>query len=416
MATITSPNVVYVTAGEDLAAGDCVFLASNAPYLYSSVTEGRAYKTTKDLRHKSVNANLQGFVVSQSSSGQVAKIKVQGLLSGFSGLTAGQFYQPASSSGTIEIYVHDRASCPPVAIAVSTTEIQILFQSWEIRGKGYCMGGLSGSTFHTTVDYISFSTDSAVTSGGLSVGRLHTHGAQSQTKAYVAGGFLPSWVVTNTITGALFSNGVFASLSATLTNSRIVSTGTASSTKGYWAGGSNGAENSFYSVIDALTFSGETVASLSATISTARSHMTGAITPLRGYYLGGGTPNTRIESLTFSNETMETSSSVFSVGRDLGAGINSSTKMYCMASGIGPSASVESIAVSNESVSSVGNVGTARYGLCGVSSAIKGYGVAGFTGSDTNYTYIDSVSFSTETITRAGDVTVARRLLGGASS
>ena len=117
-------GVVDGTAGEALAANDCVYLSAGD----GGRTAGRWYKADADNDYSSSTADGLGFALSAIASGATGSIVRDGRMTGFSGLTAGTLYYISATAGAIT------SSAPTnkraVAVADSTTSI-VLLQSTQ---------------------------------------------------------------------------------------------------------------------------------------------------------------------------------------------------------------------------------------------------------------------------------------------
>lgn len=85
------------TAGENLAAGDLVYLSDGS----ASLTPGRWYKTDADLTYASTRATEWGMVPVAITSGNSGTIRVAGRVTGLSSLNAGSDYYASGTAGTI---------------------------------------------------------------------------------------------------------------------------------------------------------------------------------------------------------------------------------------------------------------------------------------------------------------------------
>jgi len=110
---------ITVTAGENITAGDWVYLSLGD----GGRTVGRWYKTDSDLTYASTTAMGLGVATADISSAASGNIRIQGTYSAATGLVAGSQYYLSGTAGAI-------SSTPPaddraVAIASSTTSYLI---------------------------------------------------------------------------------------------------------------------------------------------------------------------------------------------------------------------------------------------------------------------------------------------------
>jgi hypothetical protein len=371
MAILETRNILTAIAGENITAGQyCFILHPDAPYTYiDGATAGRAYTTTKSIRHRSINANLAGFALDTVSAGSSVRILEEGQLSGFSGLVAGQCYQPANTAGTIEILENHRAALPsPIAQAISTTDLIVFRQSWNARGKGFCLGGYS-TTYLNTLEAMPFATDvSAALSATLPSVQHQTAASSSGLKAYTGGGTTGS--ALNTVAGVLFSSEACTDI-GDLTVARMALAGAASSIKSYWC---NGLDGSLKNVIDVLPHAAEGNALNIGTSPIALYWTSGCSSTIK-LYEGGG-----------SNGVS---------GKD--------------------SISTMPFASEGNASSLAATLTTARYGMAAYTSCTKGY-FAGGTESTSDLTTIDGLTFASETVTKVADMPSGMRYLAGTST
>lgn len=186
-AAMKSRNVnSYFTAGETLAVNDYV-------YIEMSSIAGRVYKTDADDTAKSSTAWGIGFVVTGATIGNPVEIRTEGVMSGFTSLTAGALYYASGTAGGVTAV--KPANALLVGIAISTTEILINkrgFQTDTIApvesNMIYWIGGVDGANLLTRID--KQATDSA-TSGIAAVCSVVRYFAASETMGnyqYTAGG------------------------------------------------------------------------------------------------------------------------------------------------------------------------------------------------------------------------------------
>ncbi len=109
---------VQGVAGETLAARDVVFLSNGT----GGTTAGRWYKTDADIVARSTGANIVGMVPTAVGAGAAGAVRLQGRLTGFSGLTPGAAYYISGVAGAL-------TDTPPVNarfIALSDTTTSLV--------------------------------------------------------------------------------------------------------------------------------------------------------------------------------------------------------------------------------------------------------------------------------------------------
>lgn len=88
---------IAATAGETLGAGQLVFLADGS----DSTTAGRWHLTDADTVSKSSGARIVGMTLAAIASGATGTVRVQGRVTGLSGLTAGAPYYASGTAGAL---------------------------------------------------------------------------------------------------------------------------------------------------------------------------------------------------------------------------------------------------------------------------------------------------------------------------
>lgn len=101
---ILSPNTtppqnteLTVTAGENIAAGEAVYVSNGS----GALTAGRMYKTDGDLEYASVSAVVVGIAPNAVASGDAGILRCGGRVTGLTGLTAGTSYYAAGTAGAL---------------------------------------------------------------------------------------------------------------------------------------------------------------------------------------------------------------------------------------------------------------------------------------------------------------------------
>lgn len=203
---------------------------------------------------------------------------------------------------------------------------------------GYVLGGNTASTgYVATADKLSFSNDTTASVASASLSLAREEGAalsERSSKGYYAGGLNGSGKskVTDKLTFSGDSTG--AVTTANLSSARNGNAGmNGTSAKGYWAGGATGAVTSPVKTADIITFSSDTVAAqTTANLSAARAQpQAGSDGSTKGYWAGGqnGAAVTINDKLTFSTDT---TAALTTAGMDewTGASGSDGNKLCCL--------------------------------------------------------------------------------------
>lgn len=321
--------------------------------------------------------------------------------------------------------------------------------------KGYFAGGNNLSTSGSLeIDGILFSTETTINpSASLVLGRNSLDGVNSSSKGYFAGGqWIPSkdYITVTEIDGILFSTEAAHNPSAGLAVSRKAIAGVQSNSRGYFAGGGNSNDSSFYSEIDGINFDTDAAVNPSSTLNLARAAASGVTYPaLRGYFAGGYyyaskelNMSNEIDGITFSTEAAHNPSATLSLARYSIAGTNSFTRGYFAGGGTsftaaGFSSEIDGIIFSPEAaVNPSASLKRGRVGPAGVQSppfspeptialsnlygfsVLKGYFAGGYRNSTSSpSSEIDTLVFSTQgSYNPSATLAVARDSLAGVNS
>ena len=415
--TVTSRGLaVSLVAGETVSARDVVYVA---PTLTAG-TAGRVYQMDADVLVKGTQSFFVGFATAAASAAANVVIQLSGVVSGFSGLTAGAIYYASGTAGAITL---TKPLHPfPVGMAISATELVIntgnrreTEQSENASAVyGYAMGGDSPlNTWIATSDRITFSTSvtAASTISNLSGVRGLAAGISDGTiYGYAMGGYTGGNVATTD--RIIFSTSITAAstisnLSTTRRSAAGVSDG---AVYGYAMGGNSGA-GAFSVITDRITFSTSiTVASTVSNLSLARQDAAGVSDgSIYGYAMGGNSASyTAVaDRITFSTSVTAASTvSNLSQARLRAAGVSDGAVYgYAMGGNTGAAvATTDRITFSTSvtAASTVSNLSQARAIAAGVSDgSLYGYAMGGSTGVVVATT--DRITFSTS-VTAASTV------------
>lgn len=402
---ILNPNpIITVTAGESLSARDYVFIAhATAPHTYvDGIVSGRAYKTDKSIRHRSINAVLVGFALSAATSGQNVQIQTSSRMSGFSGLIAGASYQPSGTSGQIERLENHRAALPnPIARAISTTELEIVSQEWEVRGKAqFCVSAFSNN--------LSFNNGTIAASSALTASRTNPGASSQALKTYFAGGSGPS----NVEDAITFSNELFADV-GDLTVARQAADSGSSATKIYTGGGTTG---SVSNVLDQISFAVEGNSADVGDLTVARSGLGAGSSALR-YIAAGGTTGSAtnvVDRMLFASEGNLSDLGDLSSAR-AGVSLASALVGNYIAGGDAPANTIDKLTTATDAIAALAATLTVARGYtAAASSSMRMFIAGGSTGSAS--AVVNSLNFADETISVSTSLISAQTNLGGASS
>ena len=267
---------VSIVAGEDLAARDCVFIASVG---ITGRTSGRGYKANASVGAYSSLAFVAGLATSAISSGATGSVRISGVMTGFSGLTPGLPQYVSTTAGLLTDATPSNSVL--VGLALSSTDLLVNVRGSQVAVltagiKGYFAGGNTGANV-TTTDKMSFSTETtaAQSTANLSQSRYIPYGVGNTfSKGYIGGGYSDNYAkITDKIT---FSTDITVAQTSANLSANSAGTGGASegTTKGYWSGG--GTSGGYSAKTDKITFSSDTTAAqTSANLTLARSNLAG---------------------------------------------------------------------------------------------------------------------------------------------
>lgn len=200
--------------------------------------------------------------------------------------------------------------------------------SYNSADKGYVAGGSAPT--NKAIDDITFGTDVSVRISATLWTNCYGGGSGmcSSVKGYTLGGYNTGYL--STIYALTFSDETSAQLSATADIAKVYRTGANSDYKAYGAGGYSNTTR-----IEDIIFADETSQTLTAVLSLGRNKMAGCDSSEKAYFMGGkidnGNDTAKIDSLQFSDETYQAVTATLDAQRECGVGVNSGTKGYCIA-------------------------------------------------------------------------------------
>jgi hypothetical protein len=151
------------TAGENLIAGDVVFLSDGS----GGNTAGTWYKAAYTVAWASTEAKAIGMVPAAIASGDVGSIRLQGRIEGLAALTAGVFYYMGAAAGSLDAAPIPTAHKRIVGVADSTTSL--------VMAEKPNMDLRRAASFETTVGNVGVGEDILATTT-RPVGELSTNG------------------------------------------------------------------------------------------------------------------------------------------------------------------------------------------------------------------------------------------------
>jgi hypothetical protein len=147
---VSAVNVdVEGTAGEALAAGDCVYLSAGD----GGRTAGRWYKSDSDNDYSSTTSSALGFAVNAISADSSGTIRTAGRVTGLASLSAGTVYYVAATAGALTSSAPTNARKVGVADSASTLITTQWLQPAEVTAS---LAGLVGTGANTMAGVKSF--------------------------------------------------------------------------------------------------------------------------------------------------------------------------------------------------------------------------------------------------------------------
>ena len=277
--------------------------------------------------------------------------------------------------------------------------------------NGYWVGGFT-TTYSAQIDGIKFFDESARNPSMSISTTTDLAGTQSSVRGYIVGGYdgLP---VSEVRTVNFFPESSGA-LGSTLPFGKFDMAAMASPSGAYFAGGKSG--STYYDVLHGMPFSSETVSTLSAVLGATKSRHAGMASPLCGYFTGGsnaGSPTTAIDRISFASEARTTLGATLSVARVQHAGCTSLERGYSAGGydgGAFYSYSIESLIFSSETVSTTSAVlGNGSDGTVDLAGTQNLRGASDYSAVEWPVSQADAAT-ATDTVITAGGTEVAAAL------
>jgi hypothetical protein len=119
---IGGAGIVKITAGENLAANDLVYISTGTGN-DSGRTAGRIYKVDASNDDRT---DVLGFVTKVATAGNIAEVQVSGIMKGFSSLTPGKLYYASITPGAISVTPPSANQQWIVAIGLASSSTEIV--------------------------------------------------------------------------------------------------------------------------------------------------------------------------------------------------------------------------------------------------------------------------------------------------
>ena len=115
-----------------MTGGETIDTSSTPQAVYLKAADGKVYQCDANAGYEETY-NFVGFLVEDTSDGNDAIVQTHGVVSGFSGLTAGSIYYLSNTAGVISTTPGTYKK--QVGLAISTTELLIqTVEHWEYIG------------------------------------------------------------------------------------------------------------------------------------------------------------------------------------------------------------------------------------------------------------------------------------------
>lgn len=279
--------------------------------------------------------------------------------------------------------------------------------NWKMRslGKGYIIGGIT-SWPHSKIQDFDYLTELASTiSATITQSLLNSTGVSSNTKGYVLAGS-DSGSNSKKIEGLTFATEATFDLGEILDTAVYGNASGFNTTKGYTFGGFSFDFPFYLSIIEDLVFSTETSTALTETLDQGKYYVRGISSSIKTYIMGGGASSKydTIEAFVFSTELCATISETLSTPKITGGTCWAETVGYYMGGYLAGGSVVniiEAFTFSSETITTIAaTLGTATELNVGINADSKGYSLGG-TG---NGKEINTLTFSTESIVVLGEL------------
>jgi hypothetical protein len=198
LVSIGGAGIVKLTAGENLAINDLVYISTGTGN-DSGRTAGQLYKVDASNDDR---VEVLGFVLKTVLAAAIAEVQVSGILKGFTGLTAGKVYYASTTPGAIsltppsangqwivavilatsatEVVINPVASASAIFITDSETSFSIANNQTITNVTSLLIDGVSNRSF--TIDYSIYRQTDTALSAVAEAGQLRgVYNTQSAT-------------------------------------------------------------------------------------------------------------------------------------------------------------------------------------------------------------------------------------------
>jgi hypothetical protein len=133
LVAIGGAGIVKITAGENLAVNDLVYISTGTGN-DSGRTAGRVYKVDASNDDRT---DVLGFATKVTTTGNIAEIQVSGIMKGFAGLTPGKLYYASTTPGAISLTPPSANGQWIVAVGLSSSATEIVLSPAPSAGAIY---------------------------------------------------------------------------------------------------------------------------------------------------------------------------------------------------------------------------------------------------------------------------------------
>ena len=313
---------------------------------------------------------------------------------------------------------------PPAATPTSST-FPVPAAPTTVSDAGYFGGGAAGALVFSTMDKVTYSSDTRTTVPGasLSAARQLLAATGSSTAGYFGGGAVPGTGARSTMDKVTYSSDTTAQVpGASLSVARQDVAATGNTTAGYFGGGRVPTR----STMDKVTYSSDTTAQVpGASLSTAR-YGAGATGNSTAGYFGGGRNSTPIfttmDKLTYSTDTTAVVPGAALITNRLGLGAAGNATAGYFGGGAGGSpvqnrSLMDKVTYSSDTTAAVpgANLSAPRNFVAATGNSSNGY----FAGGSPSSSTMDKIDYATDTRLSAipgASLSAARYGMGASSA
>ena len=296
-----------------------------------------------------------------------------------------------------------------------------------VATAGWNGGGNFGATLYTTVDRITFATDTATASvrGPLSVGRRSHASSGTLTYGWFGGGYVgaPTYSATSVDRITYATDTATASARGPLSAGRYRLASTSDGSTYSWFGGGQPQQ----ATVDRITYATDTATAVArGPLSVARMGLSGAGNTSYGWYIAGWPPVTSlVDRITYANDTATaTARGPVSAARYFAGATSDNSSYGWFAGGISPGSiyytTVDRITYANDTVTASvrGPLLDYRTNMSSTGSSTFGwFGAGGIGNPSVAASSVTRITYATDTATSVnkGPLSSVRVQLSGAS-